>query len=161
MREVLNVDSPTFRRPELRDVSFVFPPVTDIYHLERFINAQASTYSRVQRELSRGHKTSHWMWFIFPQVLGLGSSEMARTYALASLDEARAYLMHPLLGSRLRECVSVLQDLPRANAQEVFGSVDALKLRSSLTLFLRADGGDLFDAALQRWFCGQVDERND
>ena len=103
----------------------------------------------------------HWMWFIFPQLRGLGSSEMAYTYGIASLDEARAYLAHPLLGSRLRACVTALQDLPKADAQEVFGKVDALKLRSSLTLFLRAGGGELFEAALQRWFSGQADERTD
>ena len=135
--------------------------MTDSDHFQRFIDAQASTYATVQRELVRGHKASHWMWFIFPQVRGLGSSEMARTYAIASLDGARAYLAHPLLGSRLRECVTVLQDLPQADAQKVFGNVDALKLRSSLTLFLRAGGGELFEAALQRWFSGQGDERTD
>lgn len=85
----------------------------DSDHLQRFIGAQANTYAIVHRELVRGHKTSHWKWFIFPQLRGLGSSEMARTYAIALLDEARAYLAHPLLGSRLRECVSALQDLPQ------------------------------------------------
>lgn len=101
------------------------------------------------------------MWFIFPQVRGLGSSKMARKYAVASLDEARDYLAHPLLGPRLRECVTVLQDLPHADAQKIFGNVDALKLRSSLTLFLRAGAGELFEAALQRWFSGQADDRTD
>jgi uncharacterized protein (DUF1810 family) len=101
------------------------------------------------------------MWFIFPQLRGLGSSAMAREYAISSLEEARAYLAHPLLGFRLRECVTTLQDLPQAEPREVFGNVDALKLRSSLTLFLRAGGGDLFKAALERWFSGQPDERTD
>jgi uncharacterized protein (DUF1810 family) len=101
------------------------------------------------------------MWFIFPQLLGLGSSEMARTYAISSLDEASAYLAHPVLGSRLRECVTALQDLPLADAEAVFGSVDARKLRSSLTLFMRAGGGELFEAALDRWFSGRPDERTD
>ena len=133
----------------------------DSDHLQRFTDAQANTYATVHRELVRGHKTSHWKWFIFPQLRGLGSSEMARTYAIASLDEARAYLAHPLLGSRLRECVSALQDLPQADAQQVFGNVDDFKLRSSLTLLLRAGGGELFEAALQRWFSGQTDERTD
>ena len=86
---------------------------------------------------------------------------MARKYEIASLDEARAYLAHPVLGSRLRECVTALQDLAQADPQEVFGSVDALKLRSSLTLFLRAGGGELFEATLRRWFSGQADERTD
>lgn len=129
--------------------------------LQRFVDAQANTYATVQRELIRGRKTSHWMWFIFPQLRGLGASEMAYTYGIASLDEARAYLAHPLLGSRLRECVTALQDLPMADAEKVFGDVDALKLRSSLTLFLRAGGGELFEAALKRWFSGQNDERTD
>ena len=135
--------------------------VTNSHYLERFVEAQALTYATVLRELARGHKTSHWMWFIFPQLRGLGSSETARRYAIASLDEARAYLAHPLLGSRLLECVTTLQDLPRAAPQEAFGDLDALKLRSSLTLFLRAGGGELFEAMLGRWFSGQADERTD
>ena len=93
--------------------------------------------------------------------LGLGSSGTSRKYAIASLDEARAYLAHPVLGSRLHMCVTALQDLPRADAKAVFENVDALKLRSSLTLFMRADGGKLFEAALQRWFSRQADERTD
>ena len=101
------------------------------------------------------------MWFIFPQLRGLGSSAIARKYEIASLGEARAYLAHPVLGSRLTECVTALQDLAQADPQEVFGIVDAMKLRSSLTLFLRAGGGELFEAALGRWFSGQADERTD
>ena len=135
--------------------------MTNQYDLQRFIDAQADTYATVQRELARGHKTSHWMRFIFPQLQGLGTSEMAERFAIASLDEARAFLAHPLLGLRLRECVSALQDLPQADAQAVFGSTDALKLRSSLTLFVRAGGGPLFEAALQRWFSEQADEFTD
>ena len=135
--------------------------MTENYNLQRFVDAQAQTYATVLRELMRGHKTGHWMWFIFPQLLGLGSSEMACRFAIDSLEEAHAYLEHPVLGSRLRECVAALQDLPRADAKAVFGSVDAIKLRSSLTLFLRAGGGALFEAALQRWFTGQADERTD
>ncbi len=135
--------------------------MTDGNNLQRFVDAQEQTYTTALREIVRGHKTSHWMWFIFPQLLGLGSSEMARTYAIASLNEARAYLAHPVLGSRLRECVAALQDLPRENAEAVFGSVDEKKLRSSLTLFNRAGGGELFEAALGRWFSGRSDERTD
>ncbi|GAC1575492.1 MAG: DUF1810 domain-containing protein [Sphingomicrobium sp.] len=101
------------------------------------------------------------MWFIFPQLRGLGSSVTARVYGIASLDEARAYLSHALLGQRLRECVRGLQDLPGTDAEQVFGRVDAMKLRSSLTLFMRAGGETLFEAALQRWFSGQADERTD
>lgn len=131
----------------------------DSYCLQRFVDAQASTYGTVERKLARGHKTSHWMWFIFPQLAGLGSSATARKFAIVSLDEARSYLAHPLLGVRLRASVTALQDLPHSDAREVFGNVDALKLRSSLTLFLRAGGGALFEAALQRWFSGQADKR--
>ena len=98
------------------------------------------------------------MWFIFPQVAGLGSSAMSQRYAINSLDEARAYLEHPVLGRRLRDCVSALQDLPSATAYEVFGDVDASKLCSSLTLFIEAGGGPLFEAALDRWFGSERDD---
>ena len=135
--------------------------MTEKDDLQRFVDAQDQTYATALREIVRGHKASHWMWFIFPQLFGLGASEMARRYAIASLDEASAYLAHPLLGARLLECVTALQDLPRADAEAVFGNVDALKLRSSLTLFMRAGGGELFEAALQRWFSGKADERTD
>jgi uncharacterized protein (DUF1810 family) len=129
-------------------------------NLDRFVSAQEATYARVLTELTPGLKTSHWMWFIFPQMAGLGSSEMSRRYAIRSIDEAFAYLAHPLLGARYRECVAVLQDLVGTTAEAVFGSVDAAKLRSSLTLFAEAAPGDpLFAAALQRWFRGERDER--
>ncbi|MDB5700320.1 MAG: hypothetical protein JWL66_519 [Sphingomonadales bacterium] len=97
------------------------------------------------------------MWFIFPQIAGLGHSSMAQRFALASVDEAREYLAHPVLGKRLRECVSALQDLPHKSAEQVFGGVDAMKLRSSLTLFIEADAGRPFEAALERWFGGERD----
>ena len=135
--------------------------MSDKFNLEHFVAAQAQSYEASLSEIIRGRKTSHWMWFIFPQLRGLGSSATARTYGIESLGEARAYLGHQILGPRLRECVSALQDLPRANAEQVFGSVDAMKLRSSLTLFMRAGGGLLFEAALERWFSGQADERTD
>lgn len=133
----------------------------DPYNLERFVLAQAETYGAALREMASGRKTSHWMWFIFPQLRGLGSSPMSLTYSVGSLDEARAYLAHPVLGRRLGECLTALENLPRASAQEIFGSVDASKLHSSLTLFMRADGGRLFEAALQRWFRGQPDKATD
>jgi uncharacterized protein (DUF1810 family) len=135
--------------------------MSDPHDLERFVEAQAGTYETALGELVRGRKTSHWMWFIFPQLRGLGSSAMAQRYAIASLEEARAYLAHPLLGPRLRACVEALQDLPQADAVRVFGGIDAVKLRSSLTLFIRAGGGPLFDAALQRWFGGHADDATD
>lgn len=130
------------------------------YHLDRFLDAQLSTYARALAEIGRGRKTSHWMWFIFPQLAGLGRSEMARRFAIGSLDEAQAYLAHPVLGPRYIECVTALQDLPTSDAVAVFGSIDAMKLRSSLTLFLRAgEANSLVAAPLDRWFQGQQDER--
>jgi uncharacterized protein (DUF1810 family) len=132
----------------------------DRFNLDRFVSAQETTFTRVLTELARGLKTSHWMWFIFPQVVGLGSSEMSNRYAIGSIDEAQAYLAHPLLGPRYRECVAVLQDLVGTTAEAVFGSVDAAKLLSSLTLFAEAARCDpLFEAALQRWFGGDKDMR--
>ena len=148
-------------RAELQGAFAVDALVTDDLDFHRYLEAQCHAYATVLRELRRGHKTNHWMWFIFPQLRGLGSSAMARKYEIASLGEARAYLAHPLLGSRLRECLTILQDLPLADPQEVFGNLDALKLRSCLTLFLRAGGGELFEATLERWFAGQADERTD
>lgn len=127
------------------------------FDLDRFVTAQADTYEAALAEIRRGAKRGHWMWYIFPQIAGLGSSDMARHYAIASLDEARAYLAHPLLGSRLRECVGALQDLTGTTATAVFGGIDAAKLRSSLTLFAEAGGGPLFAAALDRWFDGEAD----
>lgn len=130
----------------------------DQYQLDRFVTAQHGTYETALAEIRRGSKRSHWMWFIFPQLAGLGHSAIAQTYAIASLDEARSYLAHPLLGERLRACVGALQDLNQSDPEAVFGSVDALKLRSSLTLFALAGGGRLFEAALDRWFGGDRDE---
>jgi len=129
----------------------------DPYNLERFVEAQAGSYDTALAEIRRGAKRRHWMWFIFPQIAGLGRSEMARRFAIQSLDEARAYLDHPVLGSRLRESVAALQDLTGTTAEAVFGPIDAVKLRSSLTLFREAGGGPLFAAALDRWFDGVAD----
>jgi uncharacterized protein (DUF1810 family) len=108
--------------------------------LERFVLAQedAGTYERAVAELRAGRKRSHWMWFVFPQVVGLGASTMSRRYAIASIDEARAYLEHPVLGTRLLECARIVSELEVASAQDVFGVVDTLKLHSSMTLFARA-----------------------
>lgn len=129
------------------------------YDLIRFVEAQKSSYSQALGEISRGKKLSHWMWFIFPQFAGLGRSETAQHYAIASLDEARAYLNHPVLGSRYIECVTALQDLPTSDPTAVLGSVDATKLRSSLTLFSEAAPEQkLFKAALERWFRGSKDQ---
>jgi uncharacterized protein (DUF1810 family) len=131
--------------------------MSDAHDLNRFVEAQGGCYELVLAELRRGKKRGHWMWFIFPQLDGLGRSETARRYALRSLQEAQAYLGHPVLGLRLRECVEALQDLTGVSAAEVLGEVDAVKLRSSLTLFREAGGGALFAAALDRWHGGQSD----
>jgi uncharacterized protein (DUF1810 family) len=124
------------------------------FDLDRFLQAQEPIYDTALMEIRQGAKRSHWMWFIFPQLAGLGSSVMAQRYAISSLDEARAYLSHPVLGARYRQCISTLEDIPYNNAEAVFGPVDAMKLRSSLTLFEQASGEALFERALQRWFGG-------
>src|SRR5690348_70232 len=134
----------------------------DPYQLERFVSAQNAgrTYERAIEELRRGRKTSHWMWFVFPQLAGLGSSPTARHYALVSLDEARAYLAHPVLGPRLVECAQLAAAVPHGGAAEVFGYPDDLKLRSSMTLFARAAPDEpAFAAVLDRYFGGKPDPR--
>jgi uncharacterized protein (DUF1810 family) len=134
----------------------------DPYNLERFVTAQSATYERALGELRRGSKTSHWMWFVFPQIAGLGLSEMAQLYAIASLDEAQAYLRHPVLGQRLRECAAVVAETTERTAEQIFGSIDAMKLRSSMTLFLRAAPEDeVFAMVLQRYFDGEPDPATD
>jgi uncharacterized protein (DUF1810 family) len=132
------------------------PPMSDPYQLERFVAAQAGSYDTALAEIRNGNKRSHWMWYIFPQVAGLGHSPMAQRYAIGSLDEARAYLGHPLLGVRLRECVAALDTLSGTTAEQVFGGIDAVKLRSSLTLFEAA--GAPFGQTIERWF-GERDDR--
>jgi uncharacterized protein (DUF1810 family) len=127
--------------------------------LERFIEAQAPIYAQALGELRAGQKQSHWMWFIFPQVAGLGQSPTSRAYAIQSLDEARAYLAHPVLGSRLRECCQVLMNLRAKSANDIFGSIDAMKLRSCLTLFAEAAPEEvLFYNLLEKYFDGDTDE---
>ena len=132
--------------------------------LERFVNAQDARgmYTAALAELRAGRKTSHWMWFVFPQIAGLGMSETSRRYAISSLEEARAYLAHPILGTRLQECVRVLNELRGRTAVEIFGPVDAMKLRSSLTLFARAaPENPLFRDGLDRYFDGVADDATD
>lgn len=133
--------------------------VTDPHGLARFVEAQEAAYSTALAEIRRGAKRTHWMWFIFPQLAGLGHSATARHFAIGSIEEAMAYLADPILGGRLRECVDALQDVVGRTATEVFGPVDATKLKSSLTLFAEAGGGPIFDAALERWFGGERDGR--
>ena len=130
------------------------------FDLERFLAVQdrEGTYRRALEELRAGHKRSHWMWFVFPQLEGLGRSEMARHYALGSLDEARAYLDHAILGPRLRRCAQALLDGAADDASAVLGEVDAVKLRSSMTLFALAGPGEpLFEAVLDRFYGGERD----
>jgi uncharacterized protein (DUF1810 family) len=133
----------------------------DPYRLERFVAAQdrIGTYQRALAELRAGEKVSHWMWFVFPQVAGLGFSPAAREYAISSLDEARAYLAHPVLGPRLAECADALLALDGLTAQDVLGSVDGMKLRSSMTLF-QAAAPDVasFGAVLAKYYDGLPDE---
>jgi len=130
--------------------------------LDRFVLAQDdhTTYDRALSELRAGRKTSHWMWFVFPQVSGLGQSPTAKHFELADLDEARAYLDHEVLGPRLLECCRALLALEGATAEQVLGAVDAMKLRSSMTLFARADPDErVFPDVLDRFFDGSADER--
>ena len=135
-------------------------PSPDPYDLERFVAAQDGVIDRVRAELRQGRKTSHWMWFVFPQIAGLGSSPTARAYALSGLDEARAYLAHPVLGPRLQECAELVAAVQGRTAAEIFGYPDDLKLRSSMTLFARAaDGTSVFAEVLERYFDGEPDPR--
>jgi len=134
--------------------------MSDPYDLQRFVEAQDRVYPRVVAELRAGRKTSHWMWFVFPQVAGLGSSPMAQRYAIASIDEARAYLAHPVLGGRLRECTQLVLDVKGREIGDILGYPDDLKFRSSMTLFAAVDGAPvLFDAALQQYFGGTPDAK--
>jgi uncharacterized protein (DUF1810 family) len=131
----------------------------DPYRLSRFVEAQAGTYDHALAELRAGRKTGHWMWFVFPQVAGLGRSPTAQHYAISGLDEARAYLAHPVLGPRLEACAQALLDLPGDDAVAVLGSIDAVKLRSSMTLFARADPDrPAFRAVLAKYFRAEEDE---
>jgi uncharacterized protein (DUF1810 family) len=127
-------------------------------NLQRFVQAQAAVYSQVLRELGAGRKTTHWMWFIFPQISGLGQSQMARAYAIQSLDEARAYLDDAVLGPRLRACTALVNDVQDKSAHAIFSSPDDMKFRSCMTLFaLAAPQEVLFRAALEKYFAGAPD----
>ncbi len=130
----------------------------DRYDLQRFVDAQASTYAQARAELLAGEKRSHWMWFIFPQIQGLGSSSMAQRYAITDLAEAKAYLAHPVLGARLRECTALVNATEGRTLDQIFGYPDDLKFHSSVTLFAQvAEGGSGFHAALQKYFRGKED----
>lgn len=132
--------------------------MSDQYNLQRFVEAQQSVYPAVLAELRAAHKRSHWMWFVFPQLAGLGRSSMAQRYAIASLAEARAYLDHPVLGARLRECAALVERAQGRSARAIFGDPDDMKLHSSLTLFVQASPADaVFGACLLKYFEGQPD----
>ena len=136
----------------------------DPFDLDRFVRAQQPVYDRVTLELRQGRKTSHWMWFIFPQIAGLGSSEMAQKFAIASADEARAYLAHPVLGPRLKECTRLVNEIwrdgRRYSINEIFGYPDDLKFKSSMTLFGEVAGQDSeFRESLEIYFRGQTDKQ--
>ena len=134
--------------------------MSDEFDLQRFVDAQARNYADALAELRAGRKTSHWMWYVFPQIAGLGFSAMAQRYAIGSLEEARAYLAHPVLGARLRECVEAVLAIEHRSAHEIFGSPDDMKLRSSLTLFASAAPQEpIFEEALDRCFAGAPDPK--
>jgi uncharacterized protein (DUF1810 family) len=128
--------------------------------LAEFVSAQEGIYDQVVRELTAGRKQSHWMWFIFPQLAGLGRSQMARKFAIGSLREAKAYLQHAVLGPRLKECTQLMLAVPHYDVKAILGSPDDLKFRSCMTLFHSADAADpLFHAALEKFFAGEPDAR--
>ena len=134
--------------------------MSDPYDLARFVEAQAPVIEQARTELAAGRKASHWMWFVFPQIAGLGASAMARRYAVGSAEEARAYLAHPVLGSRLRDLTELACEIPQRTANEVFGSPDDMKFRSCMTLFNAiAPHETVFRAALVRYFGGEEDAR--
>ena len=132
------------------------------YDLDRFLVEQQHIYAGVLEELRRGRKTGHWIWYIFPQLAGLGRSQMSSDFAIGSLDEARAYLAHPVLGTRLRECAGTLLSIEGRSAEEILGSVDAMKVRSCMTLFHRAAPDEpVFRQVLDRFYGGVADSATD
>jgi uncharacterized protein (DUF1810 family) len=141
--------------------------MSDRYNLERFVEAQAGVHEQACAELRAGRKRSHWMWFVFPQIRGLGSSEMAVRFAISSLEEAQAYLEHPVLGARLRECAGIVVEVKGKSVEEIFGDPDDLKFHSSMTLFDRATAlfdeaegasDSVFHEALKKYFGGKRDQ---
>lgn len=129
------------------------------YDLDRFVTAQHGVYAGVLGELRQGRKTGHWIWFIFPQIAGLGSSAMSQHYAIVSLDEARAYVAHPVLGARLRECAGIVLETKVLTATEIFGPLDAMKVRSCMTLFQHAAPDEpVFGQVLDQFYGGVADE---
>ena len=134
--------------------------MNDPYDLERFVEAQRGVYEQACAELRRGRKTGHWMWFIFPQIAGLGMSAMSQRYAIGSVDEARRYLAHPVLGPRLRESCGIVNGIEGRTAYQIFGSPDDMKLRSSATLFAHATEENAeFVEIIRKYFGGEWDQR--
>lgn len=132
----------------------------DPYDLQRFVEAQNPVIEQVKDELRSGRKRGHWMWFVFPQMSGLGSSQMSQRYAIQSREEAEAYLAHPILGPRLRECTKIVNGIEGRSAHEIFGSPDNLKFRSSMTLFCEvAEDPTPFQTALERYYDGDRDAK--
>jgi len=132
--------------------------MNDQYDLQRFVDAQEPLYASVCEELRSGRKRSHWMWFVFPQSKGLGHSAMAEKYAISSLEEARAYLEHPVLGARLRECTQLVADIEGRSIDEILGSPDNMKFQSSMTLFSQATpNNQVFNDCLRKYFAGEPD----
>jgi len=132
--------------------------MSDPYNLERFVDAQKGVYDQVLRELRMGRKQSHWMWFVFPQIAGLGQSPTSVFYAISSLDEAKAYLAHPILGARLRESADAVLAAEGRSARQIFGPIDEMKFRSSMTLFMKAAPDEpLFGECLRMFFGGAAD----
>jgi uncharacterized protein (DUF1810 family) len=132
----------------------------DPYRLQRFVDAQVSCFAQVRSELSAGKKRSHWMWFIFPQLEGLGSSPMAQRFAISGIDEAKAYLAHPVLGDRLRDCTALVNAVSARSIEDIFGYPDHLKFHSSVTLFAEASHpeNEVFKEALAKYFNGVPDK---
>ena len=136
-------------------------PTDDPFHLKRFLQAQSTTYSQARSELAAGQKRSHWMWFIFPQIQGLGSSPMAQRYAITDLAEARAYLAHPTLGPRLRECTALVNAIQNRSLEDILGYPDNLKFHSSITLFAHVASrseDEVFAQALGKFFANKPDQ---
>lgn len=133
--------------------------MNDPFDLKRFVDAQEPVYRSVLAELARGSKQSHWMWFIFPQLAGLGFSPMAQRYAISSRDEAIAYLRHDILGPRLRECTALVNGVQGKTVHDILGSPDDLKFRSSITLFGAVSSDPEFSAALEKYYRGEPDRR--
>ena len=132
--------------------------MNDRYELKRFVEAQDGVYEQACAELRAGRKRSHWMWFVFPQIRGLGSSPTAVRFAISGMEEARAYLEHPMLGSRLRECTGIVVDVEGRSVEQIFGYPDDLKFHSSMTLFAKAaEEAGMFGEALEKYFGGEMD----